>query len=248
MNSGHTGQAEPVDPTTGSAAAHYAAMRRRSAARRWLAAAALGGIVGVIANLALPWQHSVLAALVTVIGLTIWDHRHGTLADLWPGNRHPHRLAAIAARLEQAGWTALPAPSASHGGPRLAAYLLIGPGGVFLVDHQVWWAPDRVTTDPATGLLMVGGKPAARRVASVKGAAAAVTHALARRLPGEEAVRPIVSVDGPMLDHTRLVAGVAVLPIADLIGFLHGHHPLLGRAEITALTEHTRRLYAGAPQ
>lgn len=88
----------------------------------------------------------------------IWDHRYGTLADLWPGNRHPHRLAAPAwsTRLDCPA-RAIPA----RGDPALAAYLLIGPGGVFVVDHQVWWAPDRVTTDPTTGLLMVGGRPAA---------------------------------------------------------------------------------------
>lgn len=232
-----------MDPTTGSAATHYAALRRASTARRWLVAIALGGATGLFTNLVLPWPLPLLAALLTVALLALWDRRHGTIADWWPGTRPPVRLAALAARLERHGWTAIPEPAHPHRDRPLAAYVLIGPGGVFVVDHQVWWAPDMVTTDPTTGLLMVGGKPAARRVTAVKGAAAAVTQALAGQLPDDSAVHAVVTVDGPTLDHQRRVADVTILPIADLTSFLHNRDPLLYPTEIATLTAHARRLY-----
>jgi hypothetical protein len=228
---------------TGSAAAHYAALRSESTIRRWLLAVTLGAATGLFTNLVLPWPLPLLAAAITVAMLMIWDRRHGTIADLWPGDHPPHRLAATATRLERHGWTALSQPAHPHHDTPLAAYLLIGPGGVFVIDHQVWWAADSVTTDPATRQLMVGGKPAARRVASVKAAAAAVTHALTSRLPDEAVVRPVLSVDGPMLEHMRLVAGCGHAAHRELTGFLHSHDLVLSPDQVAALTEHAHRLY-----
>ncbi|HEU5470617.1 MAG TPA: hypothetical protein VFV67_08185 [Actinophytocola sp.] len=156
-----------MQPTAGPAATHYAAMRRASTPRRWLLAGTLGAATGLFTHLVLPWPLALCAAALTAAGLLGWDRQHP-----------PHRLAATAARLERHGWAALPAPIHRHQDTPIAAYLLIGPGGVFVVDHQVWWATDAVTIDPATGMLMVGSTPAARRVASVKGAAAAVADDL----------------------------------------------------------------------
>ena len=68
------------------------------------------------------------------------------------------------------------------------------------MDPQVWPSSVTVTTDPATGLLVVDDKSAARRVASAKGAAAAA-QALSRWLPDEAIIHPVLTVDGPMLDR-----------------------------------------------
>jgi hypothetical protein len=223
-----------------TAAEHYVALSRESAPHRWLLAVLVGGAIGLCGGLVLPWPLTLLASAVTVAALLIWDHHHGAIASWWPGDHRPHRLAATAARLERHRWTALPNPQ--HEG-LLADYLLIGPGGVFVVDHQVWPKSDIVTTDHATGLLMVGGKPAARRVASIKGAAAGVAHELSHWLPDETAVHPVVTVDGLTLDHPQLVAAVTILPITDLARFLHDRDPVLYPTGITTLTEHARHLF-----
>ncbi|HET9142709.1 hypothetical protein [Actinophytocola sp.] len=232
-----------MNPSARPAAGHYAALRRETLWRRWLSALLLAGATGLVTNLVLPWPLAVLSAVIALAVLLLWDRRHGTLSDCWPGRSRAHRLAATAARLERQGWSAVPAPARPDDARPLAAYLLIGPGGVFVLDHQVWWATDAIGTDPATGLLMVGGKPAARRVASVKGAAATVAHTLANHLPDPSAVHPVLTVDSPMLHHPHLIAGVTILPIADLPTFLRDRDPLLHPTGISTLTEHARRNY-----
>lgn len=227
-----------------TAAEHYAALRRESAQRRWLLTGLFAGVTGLVLNLVLFWPLAVSAAMAISVALLVWDRGHGAIASWWPDDHRPYRLAASAARLERHGWGVFPAPVAPHDDSALADYLLIGPGGVFLVDHQMWWPSDIVTTDPASGLLMVGGKPAARRISPVKGAAAAVGHALAQWLPDETAVHPILTVDSAGLHQGRLVASVTVLPIADLHRFLRDRDPVLYPTRIATLTEHARLLFA----
>jgi hypothetical protein len=228
-----------------TAAEHYGALRRESAQRRWSLTGLLAGVMGLVLNVVLYWPLAVLAAVVTAGALTLWDKDHGAIASWWRDDHRPYRLAAHAARLERRGWGVLPAPATTHDGTPLADYLLIGPGGIFVVDHQMWWPPESVTTDQVTGLLMVGGKPVARRVGSVKGAAAAVGHALAQWLPDEAVVRPVLTIDAPWLHRERQVVSVTVLPIADLTGFLRDRDPVLYPTGITTLTEQARLLFTG---
>lgn len=226
-----------------TAAQHREALRHESALRRWVLAALFGGAAGLCLNLVLPWPWVLLAVVAGVAALMVWDSRVDVIAGWWPGDHRPYRLAATAARLERRGWTALPAPVHPEDETAVGEYLFIGPSGVFVIDHQVWWASDAVTTDPVTGLLLVGGKPAGRRVASVKGAAAGVAHTLTPWLPDDTVVHPVLTVTNPSFRDAQLVASVTILPIAALTGFLLDRDPVLHPREITTLTERARGVY-----
>jgi len=226
---------------SGSAATHYAALRRATRPHRWLMAITVGAAVGVFTNLVLPGPLPLLAAVLTTAALLIWDHNRGTIAGWWPVPLPPTRLAALATRLERHGWTAIPHPRDTD--RPIATYLLIGPGGVFVIDHQTWSALHQVTTHRATGLLMVSGVPAARRVAAVKGAAAAVTHALTENLPDDSAVHAVVTVDGLTLDRARRVADVTLVPVTDLTTFVHEHGRLLTPTQVAALSAQAQQRY-----
>jgi hypothetical protein len=227
-----------------TAAQHHEALRHESALRRWVLAALFGAAIGLCLNLVLPWPWVLLVVTVGIAALMGWDSRVDVIASWWPSDHRPYRLAATAARLERHGWTALPTPVHPEDQTTVGEYLLIGPSGVFVIDHQVWWASEAVTTDPATGLLLVGGKPAGRRVASVKGAAAGVAHALTPWLPDDTIVQPVLTVTNPAFHGAWFVASVTVLPIAALTTFLHDRDPVLHPREITTLAEHARGIYA----
>lgn len=197
----------------------------------------------MFANLILDWPLILLAAIVTVVGLLLWDYRHGSLASWWPTDQGLHRLAATTARLERHGWTILRIPTAAHRQTPHPTYLLIGSSGVWVVQHQVWTVTDTVTTSSHSGLLMVGGRPAIRRTASVWTTAELVEHALADTLPVQRPVHAVIAVDGTTLHASRVVAGVTLVPVLDLVRQVRRRDSVLTQPEITSVTDTARRLF-----
>ncbi|HEU5473855.1 MAG TPA: hypothetical protein VFV67_24685 [Actinophytocola sp.] len=222
------------------ARAHYAALRRASRWRRWTLAGAAGTVLGAFVGARWGWWLGLLAAAVVVAGLLIWDHRSGVLAA-WPGEQGSHRLAAGVARLERRGWVVLCDPAIPGQDPR-TGYLLIGPGGVFVVEHQVWPAGGRVATSPATGLLEVDGRSVARRSTAVRAAAAAAGEALSDALARPIPVQPVLAVHGLAVDRPRVSVGVTIVPIADLVLVVRESR-VLSAADLDAVPAAAHRLF-----
>lgn len=237
---GPTGHSHDVSTP---ANAQLAALQRQARPRRWLAAAVAGGATGLFANLILDWPLTLFAAIVAVVGLLLWDSRHGTLAGWWPADEGLHRFAAAAALLERCGWTILRIPTAAHRDTTHPTYLLIGPGGVLVVQHQVWTVTDTVTSSPTSGLLLVGGRPAIRRTASVRATAEVVEQALAHNLPGQHPVRAVIAVEGKTLDESRVAAGVTLVPVTDLTRLLRRGAIVLRESDIATIGGTARRLF-----
>lgn len=229
-------------PGSRPAQAHYAVLRRESRPRRWALAVTVGAVIGWVVGVLLGWWLGPFVAAVIVIGLLIWDRRCGGLAG-WPGDQGCHRLAAAAALLEQRGWVVLRTPTIANQDPGRTAYLLIGRGGVFVVEHQIWPAVEKVTTSPSSGLLEVAGRPVARRTAAVRAAAAAVDEALSDALSREIPVHPVLAIHGLALDRPHTTVGVTILPIADLARVIHASRVLLSGTEVDAIAAAARRLF-----
>ena len=218
---------------------HFAALQRQAGPRRWLTAIMLSAATGLLANLILDWSLTSLVATLTLVGLLLWDHHHGTLASWWPTDQGLHRLAASTAHLERHGWTILPIPSP----PPRNTHLLIGPGGVVVVEHQIWTITDTITTHPRTGLLHVGTRLAAQRIASARATATTVQTALANNYAGELSVRAVLAVDGKPVDEPHTVAGVTIMATADLARLLRRSCPVvLKRHEIVNVADIVRHL------
>lgn len=231
------------DPGSRPASAHYAMLRRVTRLPRWLLAGATGAVLGAVVGVRLGWWLVPLVVAVTVAGLLVWDFRSGLLAS-WPGDLGCHRLAAAVARLERRGWAVLHSPAVANQDPGRPAYLLVGPGGVFVVEHQVWPAGERVTTNPTTGLLEVAGRPAARRTTEVRAAAAAVDEAVSDALSREVPVYSVLAVHGLALDQPRDTAGVTLLPIPDLVPALRRRGRVLSPGEVDRVASTARHLFA----
>lgn len=215
----------------GPAATWFAALQRRARARRWLAAVAVGAITGVLANLAVDWPLTLAAVLVTAAGLLLWDRSHGTLASWWPTGQGLHRLAATAAGLEKRGWIVLHIPDRAPA----HTYLFIGPGGVFVVQQQAW----PVITSPSNGLLLVGGRPAIRRVAPLRATTTSVAVAIADS--PAPTVRAVLAIEGKTAEDPRVVSDVTIVPTTGLTRLLNRGGSSLTPAEVEAIGAAARR-------
>lgn len=233
----------PQDATP--AVAYFMALQRASWPRRWLTAAVIGAAIGLFARLALHWWWlAAVVALTAIAVLLTLDRYYGFLAGLWPDDLGQHRIAAAAAQLERHGWSVLHDPIVPNQQHVRPAFLYIGPGGLFVVEHQSWTVADTVTISPTSGLLLVRGQPAARRTAAVRAMAAAIDETLSDTLNTMDiSVRPVIAVDGKTLDDRHDTVGVTLVPVADLTRFLRGSEISLSTTEITTLTGAARRLF-----
>lgn len=222
---------------------YFAALQHQTWTHRWLAAIVGGGGAGLLANLIIDWPITVVIAVVTVAGLLLWDKRYGMLAGWWPTDQDLNRFAAIAARMERRGWAILPIPSPAPQDHPGHTFLFIGPGGVFVVEHQVWSLTDTVITSSATGLLFIGGQPVARRTASVRATTATVHTALADTLPAHHTVRAILAINGQTLHQPLTTASVTITPITDLAHLLQHSNTTLSQLDIATVTDTARRLF-----
>ncbi len=216
--------------TPSPAAEWFADLQRKARTRRWLVAVAVGAATGMFANLVLDWPITLLVAFLTAVALLSWDSRYGTLAGWWPTEQSPHRLAATAARLERHGWHILALTGATPG----SIYLVIGPGGAFVVQHESW----RLTTSPGSGLLLIDGHPAIRRIKPLLAAATTVEMALSGS--AVQAVRCVLAVEA--LDEPHVIADVAIVPAAGLARLLRRGDIVLTEPEVAATVSAARRL------
>jgi Nuclease-related domain len=203
-------------------------------------------VAGLAANLA---AHQVVptsagwAALVTA-GVVGWRLRFRVSQDArnWRrGARGEQRTARQLGRLARHGWVlfhdlAVPGSGAN------ADHLVIGPGGVFLIDSKNWrgrlvFAPD--------GTLWHGGYPLTATLATIGFETAAITGALA--VPGLR-IEPLLVVHGSTIPWgEQYLGGVAVLPAGRLVATLLALPALLTEQQVAQLAHRTMtRLHAAA--
>jgi hypothetical protein len=138
--------------------------------------------------------------------------------------------AAALAELTQHGWVVLHDRLAPAGGN--IDHLLIGPGGLVVVDSKSW-SGEVVITD---GELRVGGRNRASQVAGVASLAEAAARAV--RDSGHEApVHSVVALtqDPPKDGPVRLTAGPLVVGIADVAASITRLPQVVRPAQVDAL-------------
>jgi Nuclease-related domain len=147
------------------------------------------------------------------------------------GARGERATARLLRRLEHHGYVcfhdvAIPSTPAN------ADHVLIGPGGVVLVDAKRYAGRVWQTTD---GRVWHNQYPMDRPLRALRMECAAIAELLG--MP----VRPVVCVHGAHVDDASLVAGdVEILPAGRLRGVLSAAPPLLSQADLAALVARAR--------
>jgi hypothetical protein len=240
-----TPTAGPVGPgeTFGYAGASAVAYYRRRRAAEWtlyqrtlplrLAGVALASLIAALAVGQVAPALTSWAGLVAA-GLVGWRLRFQVSQDArnWQrGARGEQHTARQLRRLLPHGWVLfhdLAIPN-SRGN---IDHLVIGPGGVFLVDSKNWrgrlaFAPD--------GTLWHGSYPLTATLATIGFEARAIAGALA--VPGL-AVEPLLVVHGSTIPWgEQYLGGIAILPARRLVATLLALPPLLTDQQVTQVAQ-----------
>jgi Nuclease-related domain len=150
------------------------------------------------------------------------------------------RTAALLGRLERQGWTALH-DLAVPGSAANLDHLVVGPGGVFVVDSKHYRGLLRLTADAT---LWHGRHPLTATLGAVRFEADRAAQVLA--VPGV-AVAPVVAVHGaPVPWGTLVVGGVSVVAARQLTDWLRARPTTLSPARVAWLAERARQRFRPA--
>jgi len=209
----------------------------------WRAAATLGigaagGLLGSLLAPRLGLVIGVLAAMATGWGLRF---KSSPEAVAWrQGAAGERRTARLLAPLERHGWAILH-DLAVPGSRANLDHLVIGPGGVFVLDSKQYRG--RLRLD-AVGKLWHGRHPLAPTLGAVSWEADQAAQALPD--PGV-AVVPIVAVHGVQVPWGKVVVdGVPVVAARRLPSMLRQLPVVLGPKRVTVLADQTRLLFHAA--
>jgi Nuclease-related domain len=210
----------------------------------WRVAAILGIGVGggVLGSLLAAWLGLVLGVLAAVVAGWGLRFRPSPEAVAWrQGAAGERRTARLLGQLERQGWAVLH-DLAVPGSRANIDHLVIGPGGVFVIDSKQYRG--RLQLD-SSGRLWHGRYPLAPTLRAVSFEAAEAAQVLPD--PGV-AVVPIVAVHGAQVPWGKVVmSGVPVLPARRLSGMLRALPPVLGSERVTWLADQARvRFHAAA--
>jgi hypothetical protein len=203
----------------------------------WRAAATLGigATGGLLGSLLAPRLGLVVAALAAMA--TAWGLRFKPSPDAvaWrQGAAGERRTARLLAPLERHGWAILH-DLAVPGSTANLDHLVIGPGGVFVIDSKQYRG--RLQLD-FSGRLWHGRHPLAPRLGAVSWEADQAAQALPD--PGV-AVVPIVVVHGAQVPWGKVVTdGVPVVAARRLPSMLLGLPAVLGPERVAWLTDQAR--------
>jgi hypothetical protein len=208
----------------------------------WRVAATLGiGITGmVLGHLVVPRFGLVVGALAAMAAGWGLRFRPGPEARAWRrgavGERHTARLLA---GLERQGWAVLH-DLAVPGSPANLDHLVIGPGGVFVVDSKQYRG--RLQVDP-TGRLWHSRYPLASTLRAVSFEADRAAQVLA----DPQVVVPIVAVHGPQVPWGKVVIeGVPVVSARRLPSMLRALPVVLGPERVAVLADQARIRFRAA--
>jgi hypothetical protein len=220
-----------------SAAAHY---RRRRAAewtlyQRTLPLRLVGiAVAAMVAGLAVGQLRPALVGWAAVLAAAVvgWRLRFQVSQDgrNWlRGARGERRTARQLRPLLQHGWVVFHDLAVPESGAN-ADHLVIGPGGIFLVDSKNWHGPLLLGPD---GTLWHGSYPVTVTLATIGFEAAAIADALG--VPGRN-IQPMMVVHGGAIPWgEQYLGGVAVLPARQLAATLLALPPQLSNHQITRL-------------
>jgi hypothetical protein len=210
----------------------------------WRVAATLGaGAAGaVLGNLLAPRLSLVLGALAAVAAGWGLRFKPSPEAVAWrrgaAGERRTARLLAV---LERHGWAVLH-DLAAPGSRANLDHLVIGPGGVFVIDSKHYRG--RLQLDPS-GRLWHGRYPLASALRAVSFEADQVALVLT---DPDVVVVPVMAVHGAQVPWGKVVMnGVPVVPAGRLPSMLRQLPALLGPERVAALAAQARvRFHAAA--
>ena len=194
-----------------------------------LAGVAVSGLTAgfLAAKLAIPL---VVAPVVVVVAGWLLRPKLSDAAVAWRrGARGERATARRLRRLQRAGWTVFH-DVALHGSRANLDHLLIGPGGVFLVDSKCYRGRIRIGRD---GALWYGRHPLSDMLRAVQWEASRATRALAT--PGIT-VEPLVCVHRGQLPWGQLPGPVPILTPAALVNRLASQPPWLSGDQVAELT------------
>jgi hypothetical protein len=203
----------------------------------WRVAASLGigGAAGVLGSLLVPRLSLVLGGLAALVAGWALRFRPSPEAVAWRrGAAGERRTARLLAPLERHGWVVLH-DLALPGSRANLDHLVIGPGGVFVIDSKQYRG--RLQLDP-TGRLWHGRYPLAPTLQAVSFEA----DQAAQVLPDSGvAVVPIVAVHGAQVPWGKVVLdGVPVVSARRLPSMLRALPPVLGPERVAAMADQAR--------
>jgi hypothetical protein len=222
-----------------SALAYY---RRRRAAEwalyqptlPWrLAAVALAGMGADVAARQLAPALAGWAVALTA-GMVGWRLRFRVSEDArnWArGARGERRTARQLRRLARHGWVVFHDLAVPGSGAN-ADHLVIGPGGVFLLDSKNWRGRLALAAD---GTLWHGNYPLTATLATIGWEASAIADTLA--VPAH-LIQPVMVVHGSTIPWgQQYLGGVAILPASQLVATLLALPPLVTDQQVTQLAD-----------
>jgi Nuclease-related domain len=208
----------------------------------WRAAATLGIAVagGVLGRLVLPRLGLVVGALAAMAVSWRLRFRPSPDAIAWRrGAAGEQRTARLLRPLEQHGWAVLH-DLAIPGSRANLDHLVIGPGGVFVVDSKQYRG--RLQLDPS-GRLWHGRYPLTPTLRAVEFEADQAAQVLA----DPQVVVPIVAVHGAQVPWGKVVTqGVPVVSARRLPSMLRALPPVLGPERVTAVAHQARIRFRAA--
>jgi hypothetical protein len=208
----------------------------------WRLAATLSvAAAGLLGSLLAPWLGLVLGGLAALAAGWGLRFKSSPEAVAWrQGAAGERRTARLLAPLERHGWAILH-DLAVPGSRANLDHLVIGPGGVFVLDSKQYRG--RLRLD-AVGKLWHGRHPLAPTLGAVSWEADQAAQALPD--PGV-AVVPIVAVHGVQVPWGKVVVdGVPVVAARRLPSMLLGLPAVLGPKRVTVLADQTRLLFHAA--
>jgi hypothetical protein len=238
-----------VDRSGGSAQARWRQQRAgewavwtRSLPWRVAAIPGVGAAGGVLGSLVAPRLGLVLGALAAMAAGWTLRFRPSPEAVAWRrGAAGERRTARVLAALERQGWAVLH-DLAVPGSPANLDHLVIGPGGVFVIDSKQYRG--RLQLDPS-GRLWHGRYPLAPALRAVSFEADQAALVLT---DPDVVVVPILAVHGAQVPWGKVVAdGVPVVAARRLPSMLGQLPAVLGPERVAGLAAQARiRFHAAA--
>jgi hypothetical protein len=209
----------------------------------WRVAATLGiGVGGTVLGRLLAPRFGLVVGMLAVMAVG-WGLRFRPSPDAvaWRrGATGERRTARLLGPLEQHGWAVLH-DLAIPGSRANLDHLMIGPGGVFVIDSKQYRG--RLRLDPS-GRLWHGRYPLAPTLQAVSFEADQAAQVLPD--PGVVVV-PIVAVHGAQVPWGKVVVkGVPVVPARRLPSMLRGLPAVLGSERVASLANQARVLFHAA--
>ena len=190
---------------------------------------------GVLGSQLAPWLGLIVAALAAAAAGWGLRFRPSPDAVAWRrGSAGERRTARLLGPLERSGWAVLH-DLAIPGSRANIDHLVIGPGGVFVIDSKQYRG--RLRLDP-TGRLWHGGYPLAPALRAVDFEADQAAQVLVD--PGV-VVLPVVAVHGARVPWGKVVMnGVPVVAARHLPSMLRALPAVLGPERVAALADQAR--------